>query len=89
MFDTPPLALHVTQVYDVSTILGRVTIDGEETFETNGDELIVHDQQSNGKSVSLTARVNAGGDLKIFLSSPPYPTSEDASFEIWFKHSDL
>ncbi|MCR9294179.1 MAG: dockerin type I domain-containing protein [bacterium] len=88
-FTPPPIALHVSPVYDVSSILGRVTIDGEETFEIDGDELIVHDQQSSGKTVALTSRINAGASASSPDLLSPNPTNSSASFEAWFKPSDL
>ncbi len=89
-FQPPPIALHVNPVYDVSSILGRVSIDGGETYETSvGDQLIVHNQQSGATTPTLDSRVNSGADGQSLGALIPSPTKSSASFELWFKPADL
>ncbi|MCH5377973.1 MAG: hypothetical protein JJ992_28785, partial [Planctomycetes bacterium] len=94
--DPTPLALQADAVFDVSTIRGRVTIIGDETFEDGrsdssiiGDQLIIHNQDGTSTATALTSRVNVGATVASFQGLPGDPSTKSASFEIWFRPSDL
>ncbi|MCH5373142.1 MAG: hypothetical protein JJ992_04150, partial [Planctomycetes bacterium] len=62
MVDPPGFAFQADAVYDVSQIRGRLTIEDNDAFEINGDQLIVHHQQSAATTASLRRRVDNDGN---------------------------
>ncbi|MFC1533492.1 hypothetical protein ACFL7M_09040, partial [Thermodesulfobacteriota bacterium] len=55
--DPPAFAFKEARSFDASKILGRLTIKGGDQFETDGDKLIVHNQDGSSAPGLLTNRI--------------------------------
>ncbi|MCA9140821.1 MAG: hypothetical protein KDB00_28815, partial [Planctomycetales bacterium] len=70
--DPPPFVYKVPGVYDVSGIQGKVIIDGGTTFEQNGDQVIVHNQNgvrsTDGKLTRTTVPIYDRRKFQVFTN---------------------
>ncbi|HEY3484076.1 MAG TPA: hypothetical protein VGK49_01775, partial [Ilumatobacteraceae bacterium] len=55
--DPAPFVYVATPVYDLTKIRGRLTIIGNEAVETNGDRLVIHNQDGSSQTSLLVNRV--------------------------------
>jgi len=52
--DPAPYAFKADRTFDLSGIMGKVIIDGGDAYETDGDQVIIHNQDGAAKSGVLT-----------------------------------
>ncbi len=77
--DPPPFAFKADAVFDISDIKGRLTIDGGSLFETEGDKVIVHNEQGTnhtGALSTLTIPEMEGNKLQIGTDADGDPVFE-------------
>ncbi|MHC4396737.1 MAG: hypothetical protein ACYS1A_13895 [Planctomycetota bacterium] len=56
--DPPPFLFKAPGVFDISDIRGKLTIQGGEQYETNGDRVIVHNQEGSSAAGIFTNRIS-------------------------------
>ena len=77
--DPPPFAFKADAVFDISDIKGRLTIDGGSLFETEGDKVIVHNEQGTnhtGALSTLTIPEMEGNKVQIGTDADGDPVFE-------------
>ena len=77
--DPPSFAFKADAVFDISDIKGRLTIDGGSLFETEGDKVIVHNEQGTnhtGALSTLTIPEMEGNKVQIGTDADGDPVFE-------------